>query len=687
MTPPIKVIVSVDTEEDNWRAASRGLSVSNVRELPALDRFFAGLGVRPTYFTNYQVLIRPWAADMLRGFHRDGRSEIAAHLHPWNTPPCTDGGAAHGTILRDYPPSVQEAMIREVTARLEDITGGPPLSFRAGRFGLGVATVAALIRVGYRVDSSVTPFTSWVVDGDGGPDYFGAPLEAYHLDGRGDVRVPVPPGAGTLVELPLSAGYTRFPVSRWDEVGRWLSHPRVLALHLPGVAARSGLVRHAILTPEVHTTPQLTALSRQIIRSGVGHLHLFFHATSLQPGLSPFTASRADVRRMLDRIARWIDQVGRLAPIEFATVGEAAGAATAGPVVRPEVPSAPPKRPSVLVVNYHFPPDGSVGGLRWAGMTKYLSRAGWEVHVVTSAVSPALWEGVRAHTVRRRRTLNDLYNAVARAVRGRGAPSGSPRLGVPVAGPSPEPRSFLGAVRQELAALLSYPDESRGWLFATARRMRGLIRRFEPDVVVSSGPPHSAHLAALAAVAGSSRPLVVDFRDPWTMQSEAWADHPIYSSRLSKFLAPRLEKRLLARARHVIANTARLATLFREKYPDARVTWIRNGYDPERLTRARPAPYPGFSLAYAGTLYGARDLRPVLRALRRFLDANPRGPAEVRLRIAGNVERRQHTEMGETIRSLGLEPYVEVLGLVSGDEALDVLLRSTVSIVLAQKQG
>ncbi|HTY06441.1 MAG TPA: hypothetical protein VMC86_07980, partial [Gemmatimonadales bacterium] len=47
----------------------------------------------------------------------------------------------------------------------------------------------------------------------------------------------------------------------------------------------------------------------------------------------------------------------------------------------------------------------------------------------------------------------------------------------------------------------------------------------------------------------------------------------------------------------------------------------------------------------------------------------------------------QHTEMGETIRSLGLEPYVEVLGLVSGDEALDVLLRSTVSIVLAQKQG
>src|SRR2546426_1615965 len=47
--------------------------------------------------------------------------------------------------------------------------------------------------------------------------------------------------------------------------------------------------------------------------------------------------------------------------------------------------SVPSDGRRVLVITYHFPPDGSVGGLRWAGITKYLARLGWKVAVVTGA--------------------------------------------------------------------------------------------------------------------------------------------------------------------------------------------------------------------------------------------------------------------------------------------------------------
>ncbi|MDB4917282.1 MAG: hypothetical protein JWM95_4926, partial [Gemmatimonadetes bacterium] len=68
----------------------------------------------------------------------------------------------------------------------------------------------------------------------------------------------------------------------------------------------------------------------------------------------------------------------------------------------------------LLVISYHFPPDGSVGGFRWAGLSKYLAREGWEVHVVTASAQPALAlePGVTVHYRPQRKTLNDLYNRV-----------------------------------------------------------------------------------------------------------------------------------------------------------------------------------------------------------------------------------------------------------------------------------
>src|ERR1041384_6352407 len=66
------LIVSLDTEEDNWHRSRDGVTVENIRELPRQARFFERLGVRPTYFTTYQVAIDPCGADVRRegGGHR-----------------------------------------------------------------------------------------------------------------------------------------------------------------------------------------------------------------------------------------------------------------------------------------------------------------------------------------------------------------------------------------------------------------------------------------------------------------------------------------------------------------------------------------------------------------------------------------------------------------------------------------
>src|SRR4051812_6280385 len=67
----------------------------------------------------------------------------------------------------------------------------------------------------------------------------------------------------------------------------------------------------------------------------------------------------------------------------------------------------------LLIITYHFPPDGAIGGQRWAGLSKYLARLGWEVHVVTSAAAPHDDEpsNVHRHVCNPRRTFNDFYKS------------------------------------------------------------------------------------------------------------------------------------------------------------------------------------------------------------------------------------------------------------------------------------
>lgn len=140
----------------------------------------------------------------------------------------------------------------------------------------------------------------------------------------------------------------------------------------------------------------------------------------------------------------------------------------------------------LLVISYHFGTEGAVGGLRWFGFTKYLERLGWTSAVLTAAEQtgttvercPRLWT-----TLDGLRSVRSLFNGHAPGGGGGSAHTASP--------------NHTGALHQlgrELMACLAFPDEGRGWIVRATLRARALIRRFRPEVVVSSGPPHCAHV-------------------------------------------------------------------------------------------------------------------------------------------------------------------------------------------------
>ncbi len=312
------LLVTVDTEEDQWGPDPGGYTVDNIRLLPMLHRVFGDLGLRATYFTTWQVANCGFASDIVAHLARTQGADIEAHLHPWCTPPLQEPATGRNTMMGNLPYELQEAKIRVLTDSLTRVLGGRPTIFRAGRLGLGPRTVEALVSCGYEVDCSVAPFTDFT-EMDEGPDFTNAPLDIHRIAPAEGLTSLVD---ADLMEIPVSVGFTRRPFAFWGRVHRACERVRIGGVPLSGLLSRSGVVRKVALEPEIDTARDMTRVALELIRSGVGHLQLLMHSPSLVPGLTPFARSEADVQRLLRKIGTFVTELRRHVDVRAATVKE-----------------------------------------------------------------------------------------------------------------------------------------------------------------------------------------------------------------------------------------------------------------------------------------------------------------------------------------------------------------------------
>jgi hypothetical protein len=344
----------------------------------------------------------------------------------------------------------------------------------------------------------------------------------------------------------------------------------------------------------------------------------------------------------------------------------------------------------LLVISYHYPSNGEVGGLRWTGLAKYLAGHGWDTWYLTAAPLSAAHAipGVTVESCAPGHTASELYRRVRRV-----APVPLPphRADLPRNGSRNGLRVLLrplGAMRSEASGLLYMLSEGEGWTLRAARRARALIDRIRPDVVVSSGPPQMAHVAAWLATRGKRIRWFVDLRDPWAGPvAKAWQAQGERGSRVAEAITRSAGRTVFRSAAGVFTTTKELATALTARYPHVAVTWIPNGADADALPARSAQPFRGLGIAHLGTLYGGRDPAPVLRALRLFFDRFPEARRDgTMFRHAGPEEPAHAAATRLIIEELGLGEHVTMQRPLPRAAALDLLARSGLAIVLAQDQ-
>jgi len=291
---PLTLTVVIDTEEEfDWSApfASTNTATKNIAYQTLAQQIFRARGIVPTYAVDYPVATAPEAVALLRSWLEAGEVEIGAHLQPWVTPPFVEESNARHSYPGNLPPALERQKLMVLTDAIAKNFNCRPVVYKAGRYGLGPATAATLIELGYTVDTSVVPFTSFTQDG--GPDFSefdNSPLMA----------------APRLVVLPLSVHF----VGRFANLGgRFfpaINSPRGRRLRLPAIGARLGLLERLRLSPEGHSAEDMIRQTHAAIANGARLLMLTYHSSTLLPGASPYARNEAERDAFLSVIERYL---------------------------------------------------------------------------------------------------------------------------------------------------------------------------------------------------------------------------------------------------------------------------------------------------------------------------------------------------------------------------------------------
>ncbi len=287
-----QLLVVVDTEEEfDWDGPFSRDSVGT-RSIPSQARahaIFDRFGVVPTYVVDYPVAIDAAAIDFFGALRADGKAEIGAHLHPWVTPPLDEDVNAHNSYHCNLAPALERDKIERLTATIADAFGAAPTIFKAGRYGFGANTRRVLMDLGYRIDCSYVPFTSF--EADGGPSFYGTREEPFWLDRE-----------QTLLEVPITSGYIGLAAGLGPRIQPLFDSRRSERLRIPGMLARSHLVARSRLTPEGVSAAEQCRLLRTLVAKGRRTFTLSYHSPSLAPGNTPYVRSEGELAAFLQTI-------------------------------------------------------------------------------------------------------------------------------------------------------------------------------------------------------------------------------------------------------------------------------------------------------------------------------------------------------------------------------------------------
>jgi glycosyltransferase involved in cell wall biosynthesis len=220
------------------------------------------------------------------------------------------------------------------------------------------------------------------------------------------------------------------------------------------------------------------------------------------------------------------------------------------------------------------------------------------------------------------------------------------------------------------------PDINVGWLPFAVRRGEQIIKKEGIDVIYATAPIYTSLLIACLLKRRTGKPLVIDFRDPWTQNV-----FTKYPTKLHRKIEEKLEKYVLMTADYIITATEPMRLKLIEKHPflKGKCATITNGFDPEDFKGLTRSPNrEKFAITFTGYLYGLRTAKYFLIALKELFKEKNEVKDKIQVLFAGPTSKQTK----DLVRDLSPPNVLKLVGYVSHQESLKLMLDSDLLLLI-----
>ena len=328
----------------------------------------------------------------------------------------------------------------------------------------------------------------------------------------------------------------------------------------------------------------------------------------------------------------------------------------------------------LLIITYYWPPMGGGGVQRWLKFSRYLRHYGWEPVIYTPSnadvanMDDSLLSDVPENLQVIKRPIwepFDLYKKLTGKSKDEKVQPGF--LQESQANPGMQKISVW------IRGNLFIPDAKRFWIKPSVRFLTSYLKKNKIDAVISTGPPHSNHMIAMALKRKTGIKWLADFRDPWTnidyydkLMLTKWADKRHHS----------LEKKVLHSADRVVTVSWSWADDF-YKSTGIKPHVVTNGFDPADFDfQSDRKQNDKLTLTHIGSLNKDRNPLSLWKALSLLIGSQINLEQKLRIKLIGPTD----ISVFEETRKYNLEAIVEHIQHLPHKEVLkevrnaDVLL-------------
>jgi glycosyltransferase involved in cell wall biosynthesis len=244
----------------------------------------------------------------------------------------------------------------------------------------------------------------------------------------------------------------------------------------------------------------------------------------------------------------------------------------------------------ILIISYSFPPSNKIGGRRWVKFSKYLTKNGFDVQVITSKnKNENAWLDDLTYLKNKIDSISFNYPSY---------------LGIVSKNYFQKIMYRLSLLWSKLNTEFNYFDKSVHGKKNLLRKVRFYLRNGFDNVIVSVAPFHMATFISELIPQYPEVNFIVDFRDPWLENESSYGYHTISKKRQIK--ENESERKVINSFNHVVSVSKFITDSLIIKYPNSNAEFhtIPNGFDNDDISElSNDISSNKIKLIFAGTLY------------------------------------------------------------------------------------